>query len=187
MLLLGAMGLTAAAPAFAQDPPPPQTPSSAASGGIEYGTANPADTPTVPGSIATIVNGVAYAPADAPEQIKELIWSANKIIGMPYVYGGGHSKFNDKGYDCSGTVSFALHGAGLLAKPKDSSDFFRYGAGGRGSWITVYTASSHAYLTVAGIRLDTSAADDPSGLAGPRWRPLRNTNRNYKTRHPVGF
>jgi hypothetical protein len=186
MLVVIAVGGAAGASAYAQDPPP-QTTTSAAAGGAEYGTTSPAETPTVPGSIAAIVDGVAYAPADAPDQIKQLIWSTNKIIGMPYVYGGGHSTFDDKGYDCSGTVSYALHGAALLARPRDSNDFYSYGSSGRGAWITVYTNHSHAYLTVAGIRLDTSAADDPSGLSGPRWRPLRHSNRNYKTRHPVGL
>lgn len=184
MIALLAVGLACATSAFAA-PKPRQEPTSTASGGAEYGAIVPADQLTVPGSVAKVVKGIAYAPADAPDEVKQMIWATNKIIGKPYIYGGGHSDFVDKGYDCSGTVSFALHGADLLSAPRDSSDFLTYGAGGRGAWITIYTRSDHAYLTVAGIRLDTSAADDPGGKSGPRWRPLRQSNRNFKARHPA--
>lgn len=143
--------------------------------------------PTVPGSVAKIVNGIAYAPADAPEVVQQVIWEGNKIVGMPYRYGGGHQDFEDDGYDCSGTISYALHGGDLLSRPRDSSSFARYGAAGAGDWITIFTNPGHAYMTVAGIRLDTSAADDPKGGKGPRWRPLRDSDRGYKKRHPVGF
>ncbi|MCW3038940.1 MAG: hypothetical protein JWM31_845 [Solirubrobacterales bacterium] len=181
-----ALSGTVTAPAFAQDPPP-QSAESAQAGGAEFDTTAPAETPTVPGSVAQIVDGVAYAPAAAPDAVKQVIWAGNDIVGLPYVYGGGHRDFDDDGYDCSGTISYALHGAGLLARPRDSSSFFRYGAAGRGSWVTIFTRSSHAYMTVAGIRLDTSAADDPGGLKGPRWRPLRGSDRGFKVRHPVGL
>ena len=179
MIALVAVGLTSVASATAADKP-----RQVASGGAEFGALPPTDQPTVPGSVAKIVKGVGYAPSDAPEEVKQIIWAANKIIGKPYRYGGGHSSFDDTGYDCSGTVSYALHGADLLSAPRDSSGFFRYGAGGRGGWVTIYTRSDHMYMTVAGIRLDTSAADDPGGRSGPRWRPLRNSNRNYRARHP---
>jgi hypothetical protein len=107
---------------------------------------------------------------------------------MPYRYGGGHRLgFDDTGYDCSGTVSFALHGAGLLAAPLDSRAFRRWGAKGAGSWITVFTNPGHAYLHVAGIRLDTSAAGDRGGLQGARWRPVRKSHRGYRARHPLGL
>jgi hypothetical protein len=188
MLIALAVSVVPVVPALAQDPPAPQSETSAASGGSEYGTDPPAETPTVPGTVAKIIDGVAYAPQSAPDAIKQLIWAGNDIVGMPYLYGGGHNEdFEDEGYDCSGTVSYALHGADLLAKPRDSSSFFRYGSVGKGSWVSIYTKSSHMYLTVAGIRLDTSAADDPGGLKGPRWRPLRKTDRGYKARHPVGL
>jgi cell wall-associated NlpC family hydrolase len=191
MMIAMAAAVAFASPATAQDPsgqqPPRQSDKSAASGGAEFNTVPPADQPVVPGSVAKIVHGVAYAPADAPSAVQQMIWAANSIIGKPYVYGGGHAKFEDTGYDCSGTVSYALHGAGLLQTPRDSSDFFTYGSGGRGAWVTIYTRSSHAYMTVAGIRLDTSAADDPGGKSGPRWRPLRRSNGGYKARHPTGL
>src|SRR5712691_7497904 len=89
--------------------------------------------PTVRGKRAVLRNGVAYAPANAPDNVKSAIWAANTLRGKPYVWGGGHGSFNDNGYDCSGTVSFALHHAGLLGAPLPSSDFRRYGKRGRGT------------------------------------------------------
>lgn len=140
----------------------------------------------VPGALAQIVDGSAAAPAVAPPAVQEAIWSANAIIGKPYIYGGGHGSFTAAGYDCSGTVSYALHGAGLLSAPLDSSEFVTFGDSGRGTWISVLTNPDHAYVDIAGIRLDTSAADDPSNQQGPRWRPLRRSNRGYTVRHPAG-
>lgn len=190
-LALGLSGPAAnAAPAAAGRDTAPSGRSSAAAaqaGGREYATADPASTPTVPGAVAQIVDGVAFAPADAPDEVKRVIWAGNRIVGLPYRYGGGHGAFQDAAYDCSGTVSFALHGAVLVKRPRDSSGYFRFGLAGPGAWITVYTRSSHAYMTVAGIRLDTSAADDPSGDKGPRWRPVRPSDAGFKVRHPVGF
>lgn len=141
----------------------------------------------VPGATAHFVNGLAAAPMSAPPAVQQIIWSGNQIIGLPYIFGGGHASFTAPGYDCSGTVSFALHGASLLATPMDSSDFMHWGGGGIGQWVTVFTNPGHAYMTVAGLRLDTSAADDPSNQQGPRWRPLRPGNGGFKVRHPVGF
>lgn len=171
----------------ARQAPQAQSEATAATGGAEFGTEIPLDTPTVPGSVAKIIDGIAYAPEDAPEAVKMVIWKGNEIVGMPYRYGGGHGSFEDTGYDCSGTISYALNGGGLLKRPRDSRSFFRYGARGAGDWITIFTNSGHAYMTVAGIRLDTSAADDPQGGKGPRWRPLRKSDRGYRVRHPVGF
>ena len=124
----------------------------------------------------------------APAEVQHAIWAANKLIGLPYIYGGGHNaKFRGKGYDCSGTVSFALHGAGLLASPLDSGSFMRWGARHRGRWMTVYTNPGHAFMVIAGLRLDTSAAGDPSGLRGPRWRPVLRATKGFRVRHPAGF
>jgi len=166
-----------------------QSSETASTGGAEYGTAAPDAFQVVPGAVAVIgEDGRAAAPADAPDAVKQIIWAGNKIIGMPYRYGGGHAKgFEDTGYDCSGTVSYALAGGGLLTAPLDSRSFFRWAQRGRGAWVTIYTASGHMYMTVAGIRLDTSAAGDPQGGKGPRWRVLRKSNRGYKTRHPLGL
>jgi cell wall-associated NlpC family hydrolase len=162
--------------------------SAAASGGREYGTADPTLAPVVAGTVATIQpDGLAAAPLDAPPQVQQAIWAANQIIGLPYHYGGGHGKWQDTGYDCSGTVSYALHGGALLTTPLDSGRFMRWGAGGKGQWLTVFTNPGHAFAVIAGLRLDTSAAGDPSGLRGPRWRPTLRSTRGYKARHPFGF
>jgi hypothetical protein len=190
MMLLACMAV-AVAPAAAQSPAPAPVaapvpvPTPPSTGGAAYGVVFQ---PTVPGIVAQIVNGVAYAPEQAPDQVKQAIWAANQIVGMPYRLGGGHKLgFNDRAYDCSGTVSFAMHGAGLLARPRDSSSFLRFGARGPGQWITVYTNSGHAFAVIAGLRLDTSAAGDPAGGSGPRWRPNLRSTRGYKARHPVGL
>jgi cell wall-associated NlpC family hydrolase len=141
----------------------------------------------VPGARAKVINGQAAAPMSAPPQVQEIIWSGNQLIGLPYIYGGGHASFTAPGYDCSGTVSYALHGADLLETPMDSSEFESWEQGGIGQWVTVFANPGHAYMTVAGIRLDTSAADDPSNQQGPRWRPLRQNNAGYTFRHPVNL
>jgi hypothetical protein len=142
----------------------------------------------VPGPAATLLpNGLAAAPADAPPEVAAAINAANRIIGKPYKYGGGHAKVEDTGYDCSGTVSYALIGAKLLKTPLDSGSFLRWGEAGPGQWITVYTNPGHAFAVIAGLRLDTSAAGDPSGAKGPRWRPVLRSTRGFKARHPLGF
>ena len=87
----------------------------------------------------------ANFPADAPVQVQQAVFAANKIIGKPYVYGGGHRAYKSSGYDCSGTVSYALHSGGFLQRARDSSSFLRWGAGGAGQWITVYTNPGHAF------------------------------------------
>ena len=167
-----------------------------ASGGTEYGatsgtrSSTPAY-PVVPGYKARLLrNGKAAAPAMAPAQVQKAVWAANEIVGRPYVYGGGHNTtFKSRGYDCSGTVSYALHGASarMLRSPLDSGSFMRWGAKGKGSWMTVYTNHGHAFIVIAGLRLDTSAAGDPSGQKGPRWRPVLRATSGYVARHPAGF
>jgi cell wall-associated NlpC family hydrolase len=142
----------------------------------------------VPGATAELVDGgLAAAPMSAPQAIERMIWAANKIIGRPYVFGGGHGSFKSFGYDCSGTVSFALHGDGLIKLPMDSSEMMRWSGKGVGRWVTVFANPGHAYMTIAGLRLDTSTADDPSNQNGPRWRPLRPANAGFVLRHPAGL
>jgi hypothetical protein len=186
MCALFALALSAAPAAMAADgpggavfaDPPVATPAPGAA------TAQP----TVPGVAATIVDGLAAAPDAAPDAVKQAIWATNAIIGRPYRYGGGHARgFADRGYDCSGTVSFALHGASVLDSPLDSGSFMRWGSAGAGAWITIYTNPGHAYVVIAGLRLDTSAAGDPTGLKGPRWRPTLRSTRGYRVRHPLGL
>src|SRR5881275_2984851 len=112
--------------------------------------------PVVAGDRAILRNGIAYAPSRAPDNIKNAIWAVNTLRRKPYVWGGGHGSFNDYGYDCSGSVSYALHYAGLLATPIPSSDFMRYGERGRGRWITIYVRHGHTFAVIAGLRLDTT-------------------------------
>ena len=114
-------------------------------------------------------NGKAIAPASAPRAVKRAIDAANEIDDKPYKYGGGHSSWNDRGYDCSGAVSYVLgpKGAGLIDSPKTSGDFARWGSKGNGEWITTYGDSSHVFVKIAGLRFDTSQPDD--GKSGPGW------------------
>jgi hypothetical protein len=162
-------------------------------GGAGYGKAakpkgKPRAAMVTPGAVATIgPDGRALAPAAAPPEVHAAIAAANRIIGKPYRYGGGHARVEDSGYDCSGTVSYALLGADLLDAPLDSSSFMRWGRAGRGEWITVYTNPGHAFVVIAGLRLDTSAAGDRSGRKGPRWRPALRSTRGFRARHPAGL
>jgi cell wall-associated NlpC family hydrolase len=151
--------------------------------------ARPAQTfsgPVVRGKRAVLRNGVAYAPANAPDNVKHAIWAANKLSGKPYVWGGGHGSFDDYGYDCSGTVSFALHHAGLLDVPLPSGDFLGYGKRGRGKWITVYARHGHTFAVIAGLRLDTTDLRYGTDI-GPRWHSDPRDPRGFAARHPEGL
>jgi cell wall-associated NlpC family hydrolase len=185
MLTLAAC-CAAAAPTTARAQAPAERPT----GGAGYGApADPRARLTVPGAVARLGrDGLARAPELAPPAVKEAIWAANEIQDKPYVYGGGHGRtLRARGYDCSGTVSYALRGAGLLKAPRDSSGFMRWGAAGEGRWVTVYTNPGHAFMVIAGLRLDTSAAGDRSRARGPRWRPALRSTRGYRVRHPAGY
>ena len=187
-LAVFSLTLAFAAPAHGQDSGAEQ--STAKTGGAMYGQ-EPESAPrvTVPGTRARLMDdGYAAAPADAPPQVQAAVWAANEIVDKPYRYGGGHGSFKDSGYDCSGTVSYALHGAGLLKSPLDSGSFMRWGKKGKGDWITVYTNPGHAYVVIAGLRLDTSSAGDRRETGrGPRWRASGRAMRGFKRRHPAGF
>ena len=154
----------------------------AGSGGMGPGSTDPA--PTVPGGKAKLVSGIAYAPASAPQAVKDIIAAANKIRNKPYIYGGGHGSFNDNGYDCSGSVSYALRGGRFVAYPLASTGFMNWRSSGKGRWISVYANSGHAYMIVAGLRFDTSMT--PGN--GPGWsKSLRSTPGSFTVRHPAGF
>jgi hypothetical protein len=165
------------------------------SGGAEYTPPPPVDM-TAPGAKATLLpDGTAAAPAGAPEPVKQAIWAANRIQDKPYKYGGGHAKVEDNGYDCSGTVSYALIHAGLLKSPLPSGPFMSWGERGRGQWITVYAHGGHAYAMIAGLRLDTSVygfrttrrVARSAFERGPRWRPTARPSRGFVARHPTGL
>jgi cell wall-associated NlpC family hydrolase len=142
-----------------------------------------ADAAPAAGATLTTDGRNAIAPAGAPAAVVGAIAAANRITSKPYRYGGGHGRFEDSGYDCSGAVSYVLHGAELLERTRDSSGFRRYGQPGKGSWITVYANGGHAYVVVAGLRFDTSG----SGEDGPRWRPEARSGSGYSVRHPAGL
>ena len=125
-------------------------------------------------------SGLAVAPASAPEEVQEIIAAGNKIATKPYRYGGGHGRWRDSGYDCSGSISYALHGAGLLASPLDSTGFMSWGERGKGEWVSIYANAGHAYMTVAGLRFDTSS----SKRSGSRWSETTRSARGYRVRHP---
>ena len=172
----GGAGATRAKQAAPVDPA-----AGVAAGGAAF--APPPTRPTVPGDVGVIRGGIAYAPAAAPVEVQRAIWAANRLQHKPYVYGGGHRSFRSSGYDCSGTVSYALHGGGLLDSPLDSSSFMTWGERGRGAWITVYTNPGHAWMIIAGLRLDTSGP----GESGPRWRTEKRSTRGYRARHPLSL
>jgi hypothetical protein len=125
----------------------------------------------------------AIPPVAAPDPVKNAIYAANQITTKPYRYGGGHRTWKDRGYDCSGSVSYALHGGGLLTSPLPSTGFMKWGLSGKGLWITVYTNPGHAYMVVAGLRFDTSGP----GESGPRWRKVQRRPLGFRARHPVGY
>ena len=134
---------------------------------------------------ATLVNGIAFAPAGAPPAVEGVIGAANMISDLPYVWGGGHGSWYASGYDCSGAVSFALHGGGLLNQPMTSGSLESYGAPGPGRWITIYANSVHAYAVIAGLRWDTVGdARGERGRAGTQKPPYPA---GFVVRHPVGY
>jgi cell wall-associated NlpC family hydrolase len=135
-------------------------------------------------STAILLSGVALAPPDAPEAVKNVINNANMIVGRPYVWGGGHGSFYSNGYDCSGSVSFALFGGGLIPEPLTSGALEGWGAPGPGKWITVYANAGHTFAEIAGLRWDT--VGDAQGT-GPRWHLVPNSSAGFVVRHPPGL
>ncbi len=130
-----------------------------------------------------LANGVALAPFEAPEAVRQIIEAGNSIARMPYKWGGGHGKWQDTGYDCSGSVSFALAAAGLLDGPLASGPLMSWGKAGQGKWVTIYSNPGHVYLEVAGIRFDTSGAR----TSGSRWQNELRSHAGYVARHPPGL
>ena len=164
-------------------------PTESATGGVEPTLVAPAPITSAPE--ATVTRAVlaadrrtATAPAGAPAAVAKAIAAANRISDKPYRWGGGHGRWEDAGYDCSGTVSYVLHHAGLLAVARDSSDLMGFGRSGRGRWITVYAHGGHAYIDIAGLRFDTAGG---RGEDGPRWRAERAGAAGYAVRHPAAL
>ncbi len=129
-------------------------------------------------------DGTATAPAGAPAAVQQIIAAGNVIYNKPYRYGGGHRRFKDSGYDCSGSLSYALAGAALVKQPLDSTGFESWGDAGPGTWVTVYANAGHTYMVVAGLRYDTSGAKDRDGS---RWTDQMRPSGGYVVRHPPGL
>jgi len=182
--------------AYGQASQAPQTPAPTLSpGGVDPSQPVPARDPALPGPATPVPapaagqtaqilsNGLAVAPAGAPAVVRAIIAAGNRIARTKYVWGGGHARWDDNGYDCSGSVSYALHGAGLLDSPLVSGDLAHWGRQGPGTWVTIYANAGHAYMTVAGLRFDTSGQQQ----AGTRWQSVLRSNRGFHVRHPAGL
>jgi cell wall-associated NlpC family hydrolase len=168
------------------------------SGGLaayEYEPTEPAPAETEPGTEAEttgeagralLIGGRAVPPQNAPLAVRQVIAAANRIRTTPYIWGGGHGRWFDRGYDCSGAVSFALHGGRLMSTPLTSGSMMAWGAPGRGRWITIYANASHAYAVIAGLRWDTAGDENESG---PRWHETlaAAAGGRFVARHPIGY
>jgi hypothetical protein len=133
---------------------------------------------------AEYVLGVAAPPETAPPAVKAAIAAANQIRTRPYIWGGGHARWSSPGYDCSGAVSYALHGAGLIETPMDSGEMMNWGVPGKGRWITIYANAGHAFAVIDGLRWDT--VGDSEGT-GPRWHTEMVSTKGFVARHPAGY
>jgi hypothetical protein len=131
-------------------------------------------------------SGRAVAPPSAPPAVKAMIEAANRISHRPYVWGGGHRDWSSRGYDCSGSVSYVMHAAGLLESPLDSTGFMRWGGGGAGSWVRIYANHEHVFAVIAGLRWDTSMTDD-GDRSGPGWSEYMRSGGGFRLRHPLGL
>ncbi len=172
-------GVAAEAPATETPPPEEAPPAETPPSGF------PAPAPVVPGAAATLVGDRAVAPAAAPPAVKQAIAAANRIRTTPYLWGGGHGRWWDRGYDCSGAVSYALHGGALLEAPLVSGSYMTWGEPGPGSWITIYANRAHVYAVIAGLRWDTGG--DAPGVTGPRWHADIASAKGFAARHPAGY
>ena len=143
--------------------------------------------PTVSGSTARLRGKVAAAPENAPLIVKRAIWAANQLHTKPYRYGGGHKSFSDSAYDCSGTVSYALAGAGVIKSPMSSSDLRNFGQKGCGKWITIYARNGHTFAVIAGLRLDTTPFVTGREKWAPGWQPTFRAPSGFEARHPIGL
>jgi cell wall-associated NlpC family hydrolase len=153
------------------------------SGGAAY-VAPPPPEKVVAGAKGSVTaEGFAVPPASAPEVVKEVIAAGNAIATTPYKWGGGHANWDDTGYDCSGSVSYALHGGGLLDGALVSGDFASWGEAGSGRWITIYANGGHVYMVVAGMRFDTSARS----RSGSRWTMEQRSSDGFSVTHPEGL
>ena len=136
------------------------------------------------GRTALLINGKAVPPANIPHEALRAVAAGNQLDGKPYRMGGGHKSFEDRAYDCSGTVSYLLHHAGCLDEPTTSDALRKFGKKGEGEWITVYARRGHVFLSVAGLRFDTGYTD---GSHGPQWTTRSRPANGAAVRHPAGL
>jgi cell wall-associated NlpC family hydrolase len=149
--------------------------------GLERGEPSGSDTQLVTADV--LDNGIALPPFDAPPEVRAIIEAGNAIARTPYKWGGGHGRWQDTGYDCSGSVSFALASAGLLSGPLDSGRLMSWGSPGPGKWITVWANAGHTFMQVAGVRFDTGG----TRTTGSRWQPTMRGTDGFVARHPAGL
>jgi cell wall-associated NlpC family hydrolase len=174
-------GLT---PATGNETGTPATPSTPTPGSTECTTSPEGVRICAPVTKAALISGAAIFPQTAPAAVKAAIYSANLIRTKPYIWGGGHARWWMPGYDCSGAVGFALHGAGLIQTSMDSGEMMNWGVPGKGRWITIYANSEHAFAVIDGLRWDT--VGDAEGT-GPRWHPEMVSTAGFVARHPAGY
>ena len=134
---------------------------------------------------AHLIGSKAIAPHSAPAAVQAMIDAANHIRHEPYRWGGGHRRWRSHGYDCSGSVSYVLHRAGLLDYPLDSTGFMHWGKHGRSDWATIYASHEHVYMVIAGLRWDTSMITD-GDHSGPGWSDVMRSHKGFRVRHPAG-
>jgi cell wall-associated NlpC family hydrolase len=173
-----------------QPPPTEATGATGATGAVGGVEITPGDWvwPAPPGGrYARIRDGgrLAIAPRTAPRSVKRMIRAANSLTKKPYVWGGGHSRWYDRGYDCSGSVSFVLRAAGYAYWPMVSGQLAGWGFNGPGRWVNVYAHDGHVFMIIAGLRFDTSPWGD--GVSGPRWRRTVRATGGFALRHPYAL
>ena len=159
----------------------------AAAAGLALALLAPGAAAAAPAITPAHLNGdKAVAPKGAPDYVKDMIRAGNKIRNDKYVWGGGHGDWKDKGYDCSGAVSFVLHGAGMLDYALDSKGFMKWGESGRNDWVSIFASKDHVYMVVAGLRFDTSYITD-GDKSGPGWSEYQRPAKGFRARHPAGL
>jgi len=131
-------------------------------------------------------SGQAVSPPSAPPAVEAMIEAANRIRHRPYAWGGGHRSWDSRGYDCSGSVSYVMHAAGLLESPLDSTGFMHWGGGGAGGWVRIYANREHVFAVIAGLRWDTSMTED-GDRTGPGWSEDMRSGGGFRLRHPLGL
>jgi peptidoglycan hydrolase-like protein with peptidoglycan-binding domain len=140
-------------------------------------------TPSASVKAAGSEGGSSESSSGGSSVVARVIAAGDEIATRPYVWGGGHGSFISDGYDCSGSVSYALHGAGLLSSPEDSTALESYGEPGPGREITIYANSEHVFMVVGGKRFDTVALSE----SGTRWSGSMTSTAGYVARHPAGL